>query len=315
MDLVAVWHVDSPGPGIEPVPPALAGRFSSTGPPGEPSDRPSKWLVCCVCAASSSPPLRASTYRCCSPAGSCLGSRRSPRSQGGGGGARPCVQRDGVSEEARCSPQPRADRGRGKSESLGPGTNGFIFLERAKSREAGEGRQLGQAELRRDGRRGRPGRCPRSRQARQRLSGSGPSSVRADEEQRGRGDAPDLRGHTKPGFMDERRQLGQLRVPLFCRHLRGGGQRALSTRPARPPTLDPGPSSPPRGRQPCRPLALCPGRPAAQSPGRGSGMRDRGPSGPGRRSPTAFEKSPPVVSLGRTAGPLEASVRDWTGNS
>lgn len=25
--------------------------------------------------------------------------------------------------------------------------------------------------------------------------------------------------HTKPGFMDERRQLGQLRVPLFCRHL------------------------------------------------------------------------------------------------
>ena len=70
-----------------------------------------------------------------------------------------------MSEEARCSPQPWADRGRGKSESLGPGTNGFIFLERAKSREAGEGRQLGQAELRRAGRRGRPGHCPRSKQA------------------------------------------------------------------------------------------------------------------------------------------------------
>ena len=156
-----------------------------------------------------------------------------------------------MSEEARCSPQPWADRGRGKSESLGPGTNGFIFLERAKSREAGEGRQLGQAELRRAGRRGRPGHCPRSKQAWQRLSRSGPSSVRAEKEQWRRGEVPNLLGHTKPGFMDERRQLGQLRVPLFCRHLRGGEQRALSTRPAWPPTLDPAPSSPPRGRQPC----------------------------------------------------------------
>lgn len=42
---------------------------------------------------------------------------------------------------------------------------------------------------------------------------------------------PAARSHTKPGFMDERRQLGQLRVPLFCRHL--GRQRALST-PLRP---------------------------------------------------------------------------------
>lgn len=32
--------------------------------------------------------------------------------------------------------------------------------------------------------------------------------------------------HTKPGFMDERRQLGQLRVPLLCKHL--GRQRTLS---------------------------------------------------------------------------------------
>ena len=34
--LVALWHVDLPAPGIKPVPPALAGRFISTMPPGKP---------------------------------------------------------------------------------------------------------------------------------------------------------------------------------------------------------------------------------------------------------------------------------------
>ena len=35
MDLVAPWHVGFfPGPGIESMSPALAGRFLTTGPPG-----------------------------------------------------------------------------------------------------------------------------------------------------------------------------------------------------------------------------------------------------------------------------------------
>lgn len=148
-----------------------------------------------------------------------------------------CAERQGCLRKPAALPQPWADRGRGKSESLGPGTNGFIFLERAKSREAGEGRPRWA---------GRTRHRPRSKQARQRLSRSGPSSVRAEKEQGRPGEVPDLLGHTKPGFMDERRQLGQLRVPLFCRHLRGREQRALSTRPAWPPTLDPAPTSPPR---------------------------------------------------------------------
>ena len=33
--LVAQWHVDPPRPGIEPVAPALAGRFLFTAPPGK----------------------------------------------------------------------------------------------------------------------------------------------------------------------------------------------------------------------------------------------------------------------------------------
>ena len=31
----ATWRVDLPGPGVEPVSPALAGRFLPTGPPGK----------------------------------------------------------------------------------------------------------------------------------------------------------------------------------------------------------------------------------------------------------------------------------------
>ena len=34
--LVALRHVESSGPGIEPVSPALAGRFLSTAPPQKP---------------------------------------------------------------------------------------------------------------------------------------------------------------------------------------------------------------------------------------------------------------------------------------
>lgn len=45
------------------------------------------------------------------------------------------------------------------------------------------------------------------------------------------------RSHTKPGFMEERRQLGQLLVPLFCRHLER--QRALFTQSL---SFQPGPS-------------------------------------------------------------------------
>ena len=33
--LVAPWHGDLPGPGIEPLSPILAGRFLTTGPPGK----------------------------------------------------------------------------------------------------------------------------------------------------------------------------------------------------------------------------------------------------------------------------------------
>ena len=36
MGLVAPWHVDLPGPGLEPVSPALAGGFLTTVPPGKP---------------------------------------------------------------------------------------------------------------------------------------------------------------------------------------------------------------------------------------------------------------------------------------
>ena len=36
MGLAALWHVEFPGPGIEPVSPALQGGFLSTGPPGKP---------------------------------------------------------------------------------------------------------------------------------------------------------------------------------------------------------------------------------------------------------------------------------------
>lgn len=39
------------------------------------------------------------------------------------------------------------------------------------------------------------------------------------------------RSHTKPGFMEDRRQLGQLRVPLFCRHLLGAHGSVHSPRP------------------------------------------------------------------------------------
>ena len=36
---------DLPGPGLEPVSPALAGGFLTTAPPG----KPSKWFCCCCC--------------------------------------------------------------------------------------------------------------------------------------------------------------------------------------------------------------------------------------------------------------------------
>ena len=35
MGLVALRHVNPPGPGIEPMSPALADRFLTTGPPGK----------------------------------------------------------------------------------------------------------------------------------------------------------------------------------------------------------------------------------------------------------------------------------------
>ena len=35
--LVVLWHVRSSGPGIEPMSPALVGRFFPTEPPGKPS--------------------------------------------------------------------------------------------------------------------------------------------------------------------------------------------------------------------------------------------------------------------------------------
>ena len=41
--LCSMW--DLPGPGLEPVYPALAGRFSTTAPPGKP-------LICCLVALS-----------------------------------------------------------------------------------------------------------------------------------------------------------------------------------------------------------------------------------------------------------------------
>ena len=37
MGSVAPWHVDLPGPGMEPMSPALAGRFLFTVPPGKSS--------------------------------------------------------------------------------------------------------------------------------------------------------------------------------------------------------------------------------------------------------------------------------------
>ena len=37
LDLAALWHVDLPRPGIDPVSPALAGGFLTIGPPGKPS--------------------------------------------------------------------------------------------------------------------------------------------------------------------------------------------------------------------------------------------------------------------------------------
>ena len=36
MGLAALWHVEFPGPGIEPVSPAFQGGLLSTGPPGKP---------------------------------------------------------------------------------------------------------------------------------------------------------------------------------------------------------------------------------------------------------------------------------------
>ena len=47
-----------------------------------------------------------------------------------------CAERQGCLRKPAALPYPWADRGQGKSKSLGRGTNGFIFLERAKSREA-----------------------------------------------------------------------------------------------------------------------------------------------------------------------------------
>ena len=53
-----------------------------------------------------------------------------------------CAERQGCLRKPAALPHPWAVRGQGTSESLGRGTNGFIFLERAKSREAG-GRAAG----------------------------------------------------------------------------------------------------------------------------------------------------------------------------
>lgn len=38
MDLVARWLWDLPSPGVEPMSLALAGEFSTIGPPGKPSE-------------------------------------------------------------------------------------------------------------------------------------------------------------------------------------------------------------------------------------------------------------------------------------
>lgn len=99
---------------------------------------------------------------------------------------------------------------------------------------------------------------------------SGASSRMMDKEQGEMRQKPKAAGgtHTKPGFMEERRQLGQLRVPLFCRHL--GRQR--SSVHSLNPGFCPGPGlsllpSPlqelgwPPGSfwRPCLPLALSPG--------------------------------------------------------
>ena len=43
---------DLPGPGLEPVSPALAGRFSTTAPPGKP---PTCWLLTVVAEESRAP--------------------------------------------------------------------------------------------------------------------------------------------------------------------------------------------------------------------------------------------------------------------
>ena len=75
---------------------------------------------------------------------------------------------------------------------------------------------------------GGPGSCPRSKEGPRHGQSGDPRTVVEKEHGEVR-QKPETAGgtHTKPGFMDERRQLGQLRVPLFCRHL--GTRRALST--------------------------------------------------------------------------------------
>lgn len=84
---------------------------------------------------------------------------------------------------------------------------------------------------------------------------------------------PAAGSHTKPGFMDERRQLGQLRVPLFCRHL--GRQRALSTPKACPSLRALGPLF-----LPCLPSAGArthPGGCSAAVEGKGMGQAPTAP--------------------------------------
>ena len=53
--LVALQHVDLPRSGIEPVSPALAGRFSTTEPPGKPPRAASTWLSHTFTTSISSP--------------------------------------------------------------------------------------------------------------------------------------------------------------------------------------------------------------------------------------------------------------------
>ena len=241
-----MWNL--PEPEIEPMSPALAGRLLSTGPQGSPpADFLCGWLaVFTLCRILLPSPA-------CQHLKVLLTSRILPpaptaaREAGRAVEALVHVCREtGVSEEARCSPLPLGSPWAGNIRINGTRYKRFYFSRKSKvQRGRGEGSWAwqncgGQAlGLDRGRRRRPPSPCPRSKQAWQGLSRSGPSSVRAEKEQGRRGEVHDLRGHTKPGFMDERRQLGQLRVLLFCRHLGWVGGcckgRGPLGRPGHPP--------------------------------------------------------------------------------